>query len=92
MNENSPTTSSSELNKNLITGAIAGGMAGLVARYDGTRLVLSDPQTMSSVQDQVSLLRDEEARLATLERFRDDPVGRTIDDPDFTDVPLTPPV
>jgi TolA-binding protein len=38
---------------------IAGGMAGLVARYDGARLVLSDPQTMASVQDQVSLLRDE---------------------------------
>jgi tetratricopeptide (TPR) repeat protein len=38
---------------------IAGGMAGLVARYDGTHLVISDPQTMTSLQDQLSLLRDE---------------------------------
>jgi hypothetical protein len=33
MKENSPTTSSSELSKNLITGAIAGGMAGAAFGY-----------------------------------------------------------
>jgi tetratricopeptide (TPR) repeat protein len=34
-------------------------MAGLVARYDGAHLVISDPQTMTSIQDQIGLLRDE---------------------------------
>ena len=38
---------------------IAGGLAGLVSRYDGSHLVLADPQTMSSLQEQVSLFRDE---------------------------------
>jgi tetratricopeptide (TPR) repeat protein len=38
---------------------IAGGLAGLVARYDGSHLVLADPQTMPSLQEQVTLFRDE---------------------------------
>lgn len=38
---------------------IAGGMAGLVARYDGRKVTITDPQTIPSVQQQTAVLRDE---------------------------------
>ena len=38
---------------------IAGGLAGLIARYDGKNMVLADPQTMPSLQDQAALIRNE---------------------------------
>ncbi len=38
---------------------IAAGMAGLVARYDGTRVMVTDPEAMASLAEQVALLREE---------------------------------